>query len=508
MMFDKSGHSKKIFQKKGARIAIIVVALLVIVGLIITIVMVRHNKEYKESMSEGQRCLQQKNFDVAEDCFQNACNLHPNRVEPYECLVRVYGDQRYFQKAYGIYCEAYEEVGNPESSCRVMAYELCHYMYEDVISEYEDALRNADSIRREGAISYIDTGYYLSDELYYAICDEKNLVVAYALEDIDLDEECELLIADITDAEKPFYYCALEITDDGCIPIFNDEHNYFWARCQLTAYDDGTFLVCGSHSAFETDYDYYAPKGGEMVCVERSKAPIDKYENKDMAIFRWYEIEVVSQNEADPDEQETVSSNPWDYFIQLGYIENTRENIEKKVGELDCIELYSNEEEEREPYEKAYTGNLENEAWITADETKLFSFDNGKDKDAPCIEVFGTAEELLGISENIDILDLEAQLNPETEFMSFCPAFTGYGYCAWFAKKELNGTHYYIRLFPEAMQDWIEMTDEAFDEDDTPLDLTPDEYTKYVDTNDDARIIYPSTYIAISECQLLTDLDL
>ena len=91
--------------------AVILIAVVIAVILVMHSNDVKKQEEYKQYISQGDKYLEDLDYDKAEDAYLSAINLDPKQEDPYLALADLYLTQEEYDKAIEILKKAEKNTG-------------------------------------------------------------------------------------------------------------------------------------------------------------------------------------------------------------------------------------------------------------------------------------------------------------------------------------------------------------------------------------------------------------
>ena len=96
--------SQKVKKKNKTLIGVIVAMAVILIAVVIAVILVMHSndvkkqEEYKQYISQGDKYLEDMDYDKAEDAYLSAINLDPKQEDPYLALADLYLTQEEYDK--------------------------------------------------------------------------------------------------------------------------------------------------------------------------------------------------------------------------------------------------------------------------------------------------------------------------------------------------------------------------------------------------------------------------
>ena len=174
--------SQKVKKKNKTLIGVIVAMAVILIAVVIAVILVMHSndvkkqEEYKQYISQGDKYLEDLDYDKAEDAYLSAINLDPKQEDPYLALADLYLTQEEYDKAIEILKKAEKNTGgNGGSSSKVK-------------EKKEETEKIIEDIKNAEKYSWVVQPEIEADEIYY--------LSGYNSKDVCKNTECKQMISD------------------------------------------------------------------------------------------------------------------------------------------------------------------------------------------------------------------------------------------------------------------------------------------------------------------------
>ena len=153
--------SQKVKKKNKTLIGVIVAMAVILIAVVIAVILVMHSndvkkqEEYKQYISQGDKYLEDLDYDKAEDAYLSAINLDPKQEDPYLALADLYLTQEEYDKAIEILKKAEKNTGgNGGASSKVK-------------EKKEETEKIIEDIKNAEKYSWVVQPEIEADEIYY-----------------------------------------------------------------------------------------------------------------------------------------------------------------------------------------------------------------------------------------------------------------------------------------------------------------------------------------------------
>ena len=151
-------------RKKGIFLVLFAVIILVVAAGYVVLQYLKKAKEIQNNIQAGQKYLDEKEYEEAEECFQKVIKSDPGEMKAYQGLAEIYEEMEEYEKALEMYEDAFAQAKTPSEEMKRKEEELAlraEKFYEEqekkqiVVDELEEGYYSKEAPKENISVSLI-----------------------------------------------------------------------------------------------------------------------------------------------------------------------------------------------------------------------------------------------------------------------------------------------------------------------------------------------------------------